>query len=86
MTHKKPTHCYIARKPCGCVTTLMAYHYEWRNHTAQQVAEAIKRGEFVHPVTWAEYEQMDISLDPCPHGEIVSADLMQPSLLVGIDE
>jgi hypothetical protein len=87
MTRQKPTHCYVSRKPCGCITALAAYHYDWRRDVAQIVEQEIKAGMLVNCITWAEYMQGGVALLPqdCPHGEPVGAGMTQGSFLAVVE-
>ncbi len=75
---KKPTHCYIARKPdCGCFAGLANDMQD--KHTAKFVADFIKAGYQVFLVPWKEYvnevSQEDTFLG-CPHYVVEPEQLM----------
>jgi hypothetical protein len=88
MTATKPTHCYVSRRPCGCIVALAAYHYNWRESVGRLVARDINRGLIVECITWAEYHKRgrDLATVKCTHGEPVSADMTQGSFLTVMDD
>lgn len=58
--HSKPTHAYIAQKPCGCLSLISSDIPALRAETAEQVARAIIAGhspgyvthEAAHALPW----------------------------------
>lgn len=47
----KHTHCYIGRKRCGCVTTIVVDEPEYPKDTAKSVADFIRDGYAVERMT-----------------------------------
>jgi hypothetical protein len=41
---KAATHCYIGIKPCGCTVAACADYPDWKDDTAEAVADYIKSG------------------------------------------
>lgn len=81
MDKRKPTHVYIGRRPCGCVVAVVAYAPWMRESAEWAVADMIHDGQIVESMTWAEYQEKQIKLQDCPHGEVDQNGNQQPVLV-----
>jgi len=81
--HTKPTHVYVVRvEACGCIIGWIAYHYDWRDRTAQLVNMAIKDGRLVELVTWDRHFHKEYEIAGCDHGEQVACGVLQAKLAI----
>ena len=81
----EPTHVFLGYAPCGCVQAMACYHWSRRDQVVTDVVEWIREGLHPRVITWAEFQANPVYLVDCPHGEQVSAEAMQPALVMEVE-